>query len=93
MRATDALPALPFWEFNPRFKTDSSDKGPRPAQPVLLPASMMGDRAFVTFAARERLFTQPGALPMTSAAGWRIDAEPSIDAGARSEASRRGGRS
>ncbi len=42
---------LPFWEFNLRFKTDSSDKGPLKGHPVLLPASMMGDRAFVIFAA------------------------------------------
>jgi cytochrome c len=48
---TAAGDALPFWEFNLRFKTDSSDKGPHPGQPVLLPASMMGDRAFVIFAA------------------------------------------
>jgi cytochrome c len=40
----------PFWEFNLRFKTDSSDRGPHPAEPALLPASMMGDRAFVIFA-------------------------------------------
>jgi cytochrome c len=46
---------LPFWEFNLRFKTDSSDKGPHPGQPVLLPASMMGDRAFVIFAAPEEI--------------------------------------
>lgn len=48
---TAAGEALPFWEFNLRFKTDSSDKGPHTGQPVLLPASMMGDRAFVIFAA------------------------------------------
>jgi cytochrome c len=47
---TAAGEALPFWEFNLRFKTDSSDKGPPPGQPMLLPASMMGDRAFVIFA-------------------------------------------
>jgi cytochrome c len=47
--------ALPFWEFNLRFKTDSSDKGPQPGRPVLLPASMMGDRAFVIFAAPEEI--------------------------------------
>jgi cytochrome c len=41
----------PFWEFNLRFKTDSSDKGPEPGHPVLIPASMMGDRAFAIFAA------------------------------------------
>jgi cytochrome c len=45
----------PFWEFNLRFKTDSSDKGPEPGQPVLIPASMMGDRAFVIFAAPEEI--------------------------------------
>lgn len=39
-----------FWEFNLRFKTDSSDKGPSDGQPALMPASMMGDRAFVIFA-------------------------------------------
>ncbi len=40
-----------FWEFNLRFKTDGSDKGPAAHQPVLIPASMMGDRVFVIFAA------------------------------------------
>jgi len=40
----------PFWEFNLRFKTDSSDKGPGNGQPALVPASMIGDRAFVIFA-------------------------------------------
>jgi cytochrome c len=45
----------PFWEFNLRFKTDSSDKGPGPGHPVLIPASMMGDRAFVIFAAPEEI--------------------------------------
>ena len=45
----------PFWEFNLRFKTDSGDKGPEPGHPVLIPASMMGDRAFVIFAAPEEI--------------------------------------
>jgi cytochrome c len=45
----------PFWEFNLRFKTDSSDKGPEPGHPILIPASMMGDRAFVIFAAPEEI--------------------------------------
>jgi cytochrome c len=40
----------PFWEFNLRFKTDSSANGPRPGRPAYIPASMMGDRAFVVFA-------------------------------------------
>jgi cytochrome c len=47
----------PFWEFNLRFKTDSSDKGPEPGHPVLIPASMMGDRAFVIFAGPEEIST------------------------------------
>jgi cytochrome c len=40
---------FPIWEFNLRFKTDSSDRGPRKGQPVLVGAGMMGDRAFVVF--------------------------------------------
>jgi cytochrome c len=40
-----------FWEFNLRFKTDGSEKGPEAQRPVIIPASMMGDRAFVVFAA------------------------------------------
>lgn len=41
---------IPFWEFNLRFKTDSTDKGPAKGHPVVLGASMMGDRAFIIFA-------------------------------------------
>jgi cytochrome c len=48
---TVAGKTIPFWEFNLRFKTDSSAKGPPKGRPALLPASMMGDRAFVIFAA------------------------------------------
>ena len=40
---------VPFWEFNLRFKTDSSGLGPAPRKPVLLPAGMQGDRASVVF--------------------------------------------
>jgi cytochrome c len=40
---------LPFWEFNLRFKTDSSANGPAKGQPVLVGAGMMGDRAQVVF--------------------------------------------
>lgn len=47
---TDTGEAILFWEFNLRFKTDSTDRGPSKGQPVLLPASMQGDRAFVIFA-------------------------------------------
>ena len=39
-----------IWEFNLRFKTDGSDMGPPAGSPVVIPASMMGDRAFVIFA-------------------------------------------
>lgn len=42
-----------FWESNLRFKTDSSDLGPRANAPALIGAGMMGDRAFVVFAAPE----------------------------------------
>ena len=40
-----------FWEFNLRFKTDGSENGPMAGHPVIIPASMRGDRAFVIFAA------------------------------------------
>lgn len=41
---------LKFWEFNLRFKTDSTDNGPPSGKPVLLPAGMMGgDRSFLVF--------------------------------------------
>jgi cytochrome c len=46
---------IPFWEFNLRFKTDSSTKGPPKGRPALLPASMSGDRAFVIFAAPQEI--------------------------------------
>lgn len=40
----------PFWSLNLRIKVDSSDKGPAPGKPALIPAGMMGDRASVVFA-------------------------------------------
>jgi len=39
-----------FWEANLRFKTDSSDTGPLPGKPAIMPAGMGGDRASVFFA-------------------------------------------
>ncbi len=39
-----------FWEFNLRFKTDSSKDGPPAGKPALLRGGMMGDRGFVVFA-------------------------------------------
>ena len=38
------------WEFNLRFKTDSSEFGPRRGKPVIIGAGMQGDRASVVFA-------------------------------------------
>ena len=37
------------WEFNLRFKTDSSKLGPLPGKPVVVGAGMQGDRASVIF--------------------------------------------
>jgi cytochrome c len=45
----------PFWEFNLRFKTDSSKYGPYKGKPAILRASMRGDRAFVIFSAPEEI--------------------------------------
>lgn len=39
----------PFWEFNIRFKSDSSENGPPAGKPVIIPGGMRGDRAFVIF--------------------------------------------
>lgn len=39
-----------IWEFNLRFKTDSSENGPAPAKPVMTGSGMMGDRASIVFA-------------------------------------------
>ena len=38
------------WEFNLRFKTDSSELGPRKGKPVMVGAGMQGDRTSVVFA-------------------------------------------
>jgi cytochrome c len=40
---------IPFWEFNLRFKTDSTETGPTKGKPALMAAGMMGDRASVIF--------------------------------------------
>jgi cytochrome c len=52
---TVAGQALVFWEFNLRFKTDSSDKGPLKGKPALSRGGMMGDRTFVIFAGPEEI--------------------------------------
>lgn len=41
---------VPFWEFNLRLKTDSSDYGPLPGRPVLVSTGMQGDRSAIVFA-------------------------------------------
>ena len=46
---------VPFWEFNLRFKTDSSPHGPPPGQPVMVRSGMQGDRASVVFASPEEI--------------------------------------
>lgn len=46
-----------FWEFNLRFKTDGSANGPEPGRPVIIPAGMMGDRAFIVFAGPQEFGT------------------------------------
>ena len=47
---TNSGATISFREFNLRFKTDSGVHGPAEGQPVLLPASMRSDRAYVVFA-------------------------------------------
>ena len=39
-----------IWEFNLRFKSDSSQDGPAPGRPVIVGAGMQGDRASAVFA-------------------------------------------
>jgi len=47
--STAAGDLLEFSEFNLRIKSDSTDQGPHEGKPALLPAAMMGDRAFLVF--------------------------------------------
>ncbi|TMH81518.1 MAG: c-type cytochrome [Betaproteobacteria bacterium] len=44
-----------IWEFNLRFKTDSSRLGPLPGKPVAVGAGMQGDRASVVFASPKEI--------------------------------------
>ena len=39
-----------IWEFNLRFKSDSSKQGPAPGKPVVVGAGMRGDRGSIVFA-------------------------------------------
>ena len=43
------------WEFNLRFKTDSSKEGPLPGKPVIVGAGMQGDRASIVFSVPEEI--------------------------------------
>jgi cytochrome c len=52
---TEAGETIPFWEFNLRFKSDSSASGPTKGRPVLARGGMMGDRASVVFASPEEI--------------------------------------
>ncbi len=52
---TAAEQTIPFWQFNLRFKTDSSKNAPPKGRPVLIPAGMMGDRAFIIFSSPEEM--------------------------------------
>ena len=52
---TEAGETIPFWEFNLRFKSDSSASGPAKGRPVLARGGMMGDRASVVFASPEEI--------------------------------------
>lgn len=44
-----------IWEFNLRFKTDSSETGPAPGKPVVIGAGMQGDRASIVFASPKEI--------------------------------------
>ena len=46
-----------FWEFNLRFKTDSSSRGPHKNEPVLVGQGMQGDRAQIVFTSPSELAT------------------------------------
>lgn len=43
------------WEFNLRFKSDSSQLGPAPGKPVIVGAGMQGDRASVVFSSPKEI--------------------------------------
>ena len=44
-----------IWEFNLRFKSDSSKLGPAPGRPVVVGAGMQGDRASIVFASPKEI--------------------------------------
>ena len=46
-----------YWERNLHFKTDTSERGPRPGKPVLVQIGSIGDRGSVVFAGADELQT------------------------------------
>jgi cytochrome c len=48
---------LKYWEFNLRFKTDSTGHGPRKGAPVLVGQGMQGDRAQLVFSSPAEIGT------------------------------------
>ena len=54
-----------YWEFNLRFKTDTSRTGPAPGKPVMVGQGMQGDRAQVVFASVQEMagFIRTGCGP------------------------------
>lgn len=46
---------FPFWETNVRIKIDTSPRGPKPGEPVLLRSGMVGDRVSVVFSSLEEM--------------------------------------
>lgn len=54
---TQAGAEIAFWEYNLRFKTDTSPAGPQPGRPVFVPAGMRGDRAQIVFSSPTEIST------------------------------------
>ena len=52
---TEVGHTVPYWEFNLRFKTDSSPQGPERGKPVIAPQGMQGDPAQVVFSTLDDL--------------------------------------
>jgi cytochrome c len=52
---TEAGETFPYWDYNLRFKTDSTPRGPARGRPVLVPSGSIGDRAYVVFASPEEI--------------------------------------
>lgn len=52
---TEAGRTTPYWEFNVRFKTDSSPLGPERGKPVLASSGMQGDRVQIVFSGLDDL--------------------------------------